>query len=304
LLLNGEALGVSQRGEGQHPLPIVLQQPRESLFLGERLLSTPIPTLTGELRELGDVLRIEPEPASYPVFRRDGRFADMVTAGIRGLPYDAPMYALHTVEQLIKQAPWPGGETLPVRYFGQPDDESKPSLLWMGEWDVTRETFAQLGAAFGFAVLGIYILVVGQFRSFKTPLVVLLPVPLSFSGIIVGHWLMGSTYSMPSTIGLIALSGIVVRNSILLIEFIQVNVRNGVPMRQAAREAGAIRAKPIILTALAGIAGGLFILPDAMLHGMGVALIFGLVSSTVLTLIVIPAVYVWLRDDGIAIAAN
>ena len=303
-LLNGETLGVSQRSDGQHPLPIVLQEPRESLFLGERLLSTPIPTLTGELRELGDVVRIEREPASYPVFRRDGRFADMVTAGIRGLPYDAPMYALHAVEQLIKQVQWPGGETLPVRYFGQPDDESRPSLLWMGEWDVTRETFAQLGGAFGYALLGIYILVVGQFRSFKTPLVVLLPVPLSFSGIIVGHWIMGSTYSMPSTIGLIALSGIVVRNSILLIEFIQVNVRNGVPMRRAALEAGAIRAKPIILTALAGISGGLFILPDAMLHGMGVALIFGLISSTVLTLIVIPAVYVWLRDDGIPIAAN
>ncbi|MBI2783484.1 MAG: efflux RND transporter permease subunit [Gammaproteobacteria bacterium] len=303
-LLNGEALGISQRDDGQNPLPIVLQEPRESLFLGERLLSTPISTMTGELRELGDVLHIEREPASYPVFRRDGRFADMVTAGIRGLPYDAPMYALHTVEQLIKKTQWPGGETLPVRYFGQPDDESKPSLLWMGEWDVTRETFAQLGAAFGYALLGIYILVVGQFRSFKTPLVVLLPVPLSFSGIIVGHWIMGSTYSMPSTIGLIALSGIVVRNSILLIEFIQVNVRNGVPMRRAALEAGAVRAKPIILTALAGISGGLFILPDAMLHGMGVALIFGLISSTVLTLIVIPAVYVWLRDDGIAIAAT
>jgi multidrug efflux pump subunit AcrB len=300
-LMNGEALGISQRSNGQNPLPIVLRQPRESLFLGERLLSTPIPTLTGELRELGDVVHIEREPASYPIFRRDGRFADMVTAGIRGLPYDAPMYALHTVEQLIKKADWPGGETLPVRYFGQPEDESKPSLLWMGEWDVTRETFVELGVAFGYALLGIYILVVGQFRSFKTPLVVLLPVPLSFSGIVVGHWIMGSTYSMPSTIGLIALSGIVVRNSILLIEFIQVNVRNGVPMRRAALEAGAIRAKPIILTALAGIAGGVFILPDAMLHGMGVALIFGLISSTVLTLIVVPAVYVWLRDDGIEI---
>lgn len=303
-LLSGETLGVSQRGEGENPLAIVLQEPRDSLFLGERLLSTPIPTLTGGLRELGDVVHIEREPASWPVFRRDGRFADMVTAGIRGLPYDAPMYALHTVEQLIKKTPWPGGEALPVRYFGQPADESKPSLLWMGEWDVTRETFAQLGVAFGYALLGIYILVVGQFRSFKTPLVVLLPVPLSFSGIIVGHWIMGSTYSMPSTIGVIALSGIVVRNSILLIEFIQVNVRNGVSMRRAALEAGAVRAKPIILTALAGISGGIFILPDAMLHGMGVALIFGLISSTVLTLIVIPAVYVWLRDDGIPLSAH
>lgn len=300
-LIDGETLGFSQRGEGQNPLPIVLHQPKESLFLGERLLSTPILTMTGELRELGDVVHIEHEPASYPIFRRDGRFADLVTAGIRGLPYDAPMYALNSVEKLMAKADWPGGAMPEVRYFGQPEDESKPSLLWMGEWDVTRESFTQLGLAFGYALLGIYILVVGQFRSFKTPLVVLLPVPLSFSGVIVGHWLMGSTYSMPSTIGVIALSGIVVRNSILLIEFIQVNVRNGVPMRRAALEAGAIRSKPIILTALAGIAGGMFILPDAMLHGMGVALIFGLISSTVLTLIVVPAVYVWLRDDGIAI---
>lgn len=300
-LLAGETLGFSQRGDGQNPLPIVLRQPRESLFLGERLLATPIPTLTGELRELGDVVRIEHEPASYPLFRRDGRFADLVTAGIRGLPYDAPMYALNSVEKLMAKADWPGGSVPDVRYFGQPEDESKPTLLWMGEWDVTRESFTQLGLAFGYALLGIYILVVGQFRSFKTPLVVLLPVPLCFSGIILGHWIMGSTYSMPSTIGVIALSGIVVRNSILLIEFIQVNVRNGVPMRRAALEAGAVRSKPIILTALAGIAGGLFILPDAMLHGMGVSLIFGLLSSTILTLIVVPAVYVWLRDDGIAI---
>lgn len=297
-LLKGEDLGYSYRGEGRNPIPIVLRQAKESLFLGERILSTPIATTDGKIRELGDVVKITTESASYPIYRRDGRFADIVTASIRGEHHDAPMYALHDVEKIIANMDWPDGLQPEVRYFDQPEDESKPTLLWMGEWDVTRETFTELGGAFGFAILGIYILVVGHFGSFKTPLVVLLPVPLGISGIILGHWIMDATYSMPSTIGVIALSGIVVRNSILLIEFIHVQSREGVPMRKAAIEAGAIRAKPIILTAIAGIAGSAFILPDAMLHGMGVALMFGLASSTILTLLVIPAMYVWLRDDG------
>ncbi|WP_373092311.1 efflux RND transporter permease subunit [Zhongshania sp.] len=297
-LLQGVELGYSHRGDGRNPIPIVLHLPKESLTLGERLLSTPIPTITGETRELGDVVSISKEPASYPIYRRDGRFADLVTASIRGEHEDAPMYSLYDVEQVINDMAWPEGMKPDVRYFGQPEDEGKPTLLWMGEWDVTRETFTELGTAFNYAILGIYILVVGQFSSFKTPLVVLLPVPLGFSGIILGHWIMGATYSMPSTIGLIALSGIVVRNSILLIEFIHMKSREGVPMRTAALEAAAIRAKPIFLTALAGIAGAAFILPDAMLHGMGVSLMFGLASSTILTLMVIPAMYVWLRDDG------
>ncbi len=297
-LLQGVNLGHSHRGDGRNPIPIVLRQPKESLFVGERLLSTPVPTMKGETRELGDVVSISHEPASYPIYRRDGHFADLVMASIRGEHRDAPMYALYEVEQVIKQMDWADGMQPQVRYFGQPEDESKPTLLWMGEWDITKETFTELGSAFCYAILGIYILVVGQFSSFKTPLVVLLPVPLGFSGIIIGHWVMDATYSMPSTIGLIALSGIVVRNSILLIEFIHMKSREGVPMRTAALEAAAIRAKPIFLTALAGIAGSAFILPDAMLHGMGVALMFGLASSTVLTLLVIPAIYVWLRDDG------
>ncbi|OUS05835.1 multidrug transporter AcrB, partial [Gammaproteobacteria bacterium 54_18_T64] len=297
-LLQGVDLGYSHRGYGRNPIPIVLRQPKESLFVGERLLSTPIPTMSGETRELGDVVTITHESASYPIYRRDGRFADLVMASIRGEHRDAPMYALHDVEQIIKTMAWPEGMQPEVRYFNQPEDESKPTLLWMGEWDVTKETFVELGSAFNYAILGIYILVVGQFSSFKTPLVVLLPVPLGFSGIILGHWIMDATYSMPSTIGLIALSGIVVRNSILLIEFIHMQSAQGVPIRTAALEAAAIRAKPIFLTALAGIAGAAFILPDAMLHGMGVALMFGLASSTILTLMVIPAMYVWLRDDG------
>lgn len=300
-LLGGVQLGYSHRGDGRNPIPVVLRQPKAALFLSERILSTPIVALTGKIQELGDVVSVSTERASHPIYRRDGRFADMVTAGVSGGPKDAPVYAMFEVGDLLDEMLWQSGQKPDIRFSGQPDDESKPSLLWMGEWDVTRETFSDLGVSFGIALLGIYILVVGQFSSFRTPLVVLVPVPLCFSGIILGHWIMDSTFSMPSMVGLIALSGIVVRNSILLIEFIHVNTRDGVPMRRAAAEAGAIRAKPIILTAIAGIAGSAFIMPDPMFHGMAVSLMFGLASSTILTLLVIPALYVWLRDDGIAI---
>ncbi|RLA40046.1 MAG: AcrB/AcrD/AcrF family protein, partial [Gammaproteobacteria bacterium] len=153
-LLQGVDLGHSHRGDGRNPIPIVLRQPKESLFAGERLLSTPIPTMTGETRELGDVVTITHEPASYPIYRRDGRFADLVMASIRGEHRDAPMYALHEVEQIIKKMDWPEGMQPEVRYFDQPEDESKPTLLWMGEWDVTKETFVELGSAFNYAILG------------------------------------------------------------------------------------------------------------------------------------------------------
>ena len=303
-LLGGVELGYSHRGEGRDPVPVVLGLPKESLFLGERILSTPIATLAGETRELGDVVKIKFERASYPVYRRDGRFADLVTAGIRGEPKDAPVYAMYQVKKNMEAMEWPLGEPPPVYFSDQPEDENKPSMLWMGEWDVTNETFSDLSVAFGIALLGIYMLVVGQFSSFKTPIVVLVPVPLGFSGIIIGHWIMDSTFSMPSTVGMIALSGIVVRNSILLIEFIHTKREEGMSMRRAAIEAGAIRAKPIVLTAIAGIAGSAFILPDPMFHGMAVSLMYGLASSTVFTLIVIPAIYVWLRDDGVEIEAD
>ena len=298
-LLGGIPMGYSHRGGGRNPVQLMLKMPKQALFAGERLLSTPIRTRSGSIVELGDVVTLTTEKGSYPIYRRDGRFTDMVTAGLAEGNKNAPVYSMYEVQKILDQVEWPWGEAIEVRLAGQPEDESVPSLLWMGEWDVTRSAFADLGVAFAVALLGIYILVVGQFGSFKTPLLVLVPVPLGFSGIIVGHWIIDSPFSMPSMAGLIALSGIVVRNSILLIEFIQMRKREGIPIRQAAMEAGAIRSKPIILTAVAGIAGASFILVDPMFHGMAISLLFGLISSTVLTLLVIPAFYIWLRDDGV-----
>ena len=154
-----------------------------------------------------------------------------------------------------------------------------------------------MGAAFMVALLGIYLLVVAQFGSFRLPLVILVPAPLTLIGIMPGHWLLGAAFTATSMIGFIALAGIIVRNSILLVDFIRHRQAAGAPLRAALIEAGATRFKPIFLTAAAAMIGAAFILTDPIFQGLAISLVFGLASSTVLTLLVIPAIYVWLRDD-------
>lgn len=194
------------------------------------------------------------------------------------------------VAEALDAMDWPEGGKPQIRLNGQPEDESVITLLWDGEWEVTWITFRDMGAAFGVALLGIYILVVAQFGSFRLPLVVLTPVPLTFLGIIIGHWLFNAPFSAPSMIGFIALAGIIVRNSILLVDFI----RHANPERDKIEtliEAGAIRFKPILLTAVAAMIGAAVILTDPIFQGLALSLLFGLLSSTLLTVLVIPAIY-------------
>ena len=155
-----------------------------------------------------------------------------------------------------------------------------------------------MGAAFGVAILGIYLLVVAQFGSFRLPLVILVPVPLTLIGIVIGHLLFQAPFTATSMIGFIALAGIIVRNSILLVDFIRHRRAVGASLRRALLDSGATRVKPIVLTAAAAMIGAAFILTDPIFQGLALSLVFGLMSSTLLTLLVIPALYVWLRDDG------
>ncbi len=202
------------------------------------------------------------------------------------------------VEQELGKIDWQGLTPPTISYYGQPRDESNLTLMWDGEWEVTYVTFRDMGLAFVFALIGIYLLVVGQFGSFKLPLVILTPVPLTLIGIIFGHWLFNAPFSATSMIGFIALAGIIVRNSILLVDFIRREQQSGGSLRDILLQAGAVRFKPILLTALAAMIGGAFILADPIFQGLAISLVFGLASSTALTLLVIPAVYVVLRDDG------
>ena len=287
-LLNGtRTVGYSHRGDGRYPIPLILQRDKGARVLDERFLTTPIPanTLPGArgVVELGDVVRLSEETASFPIFRHNGRAAEMVQAELAGA-FEAPLYGMLAVGRALE-----GIEGAPeIRLNGQPEDESKTTLLWDGEWEVTWVTFRDMGAAFGVALLGIYILVVAQFGSFKLPLVILTPIPLTFLGIMAGHWLFSAPFSATSMIGFIALAGIIVRNSILLVDFIR---GEGAVTVESLIRAGTIRFKPIFLTAVAAMIGAVVILADPIFQGLAISLLFGLLTSTALTVLVIPAIY-------------
>jgi len=298
-LIGGVKVGYSQR-EGQKPIDIMVALPKRDLSLSEKILSTPLPA-GGTVRqganvELGDVVTVKEELSSYPIFRHNGRPAEMVTAELAGR-FEAPIYGMLEVQKAMQSVDW-GKEGMPaIALHGQPTDDTKPTLLWDGEWEVTYVTFRDMGAAFMVAILAIYLLVVAQFGSFKLPLVILVPVPLTLIGIMLGHWMLGAAFTATSMIGFIALAGIIVRNSILLVDFIRNARAGGMHLRDALIEAGATRFKPIFLTAAAAVIGAAFILTDPIFQGLAISMVFGLISSTALTVLVIPAIYVVLRDD-------
>ncbi|MBP9174254.1 MAG: efflux RND transporter permease subunit, partial [Rhizobiales bacterium] len=291
-------VGYSHRGGGRQPIPITLGLARSDKVVGERALSTPVPAnaLPGDrgVVELGDVVSVSRELSSFPVFRHNGKPAEMVTAELAG-SFEAPVYGMIEVGRALDKVDWTGLQRPEISLHGQPEDESKSVLLWDGEWEVTWVTFRDMGAAFMVALLGIYILVVAQFGSFKLPLVILTPIPLTLIGIMIGHWLFSAPFTATSMIGFIALAGIIVRNSILLVDFIRGARTPERPLVDVLLEAGAIRFKPILLTAIAAMIGAVVILADPIFQGLAISLLFGLASSTALTVLVIPAIYVVLR---------
>ena len=300
--LQGQTVALVQRGGGRDPLPVTVQLPQSARSWTAGLASLPVATAANRLVTLGEVVTASPQAGSTHRYRRDGRDADMVMGELAGA-YEAPIYGLAAVDEAIAKADWQGLSRPQVRLHGQPDDESVPTVLWDGEWEITWVTFRDMGAAFGVALLGIYILVVIQFGSFRLPLVILTPIPLTLVGIVFGHILFKAPFTATSMIGFIALAGIIVRNSILLVDFIRHAQADGRSLREVLLEAGAVRFKPILLTALAAMIGAAVILTDPIFQGLAISLLFGLASSTLLTVLVIPAIYVVLRDDGRLVAA-
>ena len=272
-------VGYSHRGGGRQPIPITLGLPKSQKVIDERALSTPVPAnaLPGGrgVVELGDVVSVKRELSSFPIFRHNGHPTEMVTAELAGA-FEAPVYGMIEVGKALDTLDWTGLTKPEIALHGQPIDDSKPVLLWDGEWEVTWVTFRDMGGAFMVALLGIYILVVAQFGSFKLPLVILTPIPLTL-------------------IGIIALAGIIVRNSILLVDFVKHESTPGSDLREVLLKAGAIRFKPILLTAIAAMIGAAVILSDPIFQGLAISLLFGLASSTLLTVLVIPAIYMALR---------
>jgi multidrug efflux pump subunit AcrB len=308
-LMGETTLGHARRPGEETPVPIVLGLEPADRTWGRALAATPVAVSVSPagpaLVELGALVTPRIEAGSPVLFRRNGRAADMVMAELAGST-EAPIYGMLAVHDAIDAFDWDAaGLVKPVvRLNGQPEDESRPTLLWDGEWEITWVTFRDMGGAFLVALLGIYVLVVAQFRNFKVPLVILTPIPLTLVGIVIGHMLFNAPFTATSMIGFIALAGIIVRNSILLVDFINHARAPGKPLRAVLLEAGRVRFKPILLTALAAMIGAATILMDPIFQGLAISLLFGLLSSTLLTVLVIPAIYVVLRDDGEAVAAN
>ncbi|MGB2882197.1 MAG: efflux RND transporter permease subunit, partial [Rhodoferax sp.] len=185
-----------------------------------------------------------------------------------------------------------GAGTLGEYFIRQPAaPDAGYSIKWDGEWQITYETFRDMGAAYGDGLILIYLLVVAQFRSYITPLVIMAPIPLTIIGVLPGHALLGSQFTATSMIGMIALAGIIVRNSILLVDFIELQVREGMPFKEAVLQSAVVRAQPIVLTGVAAMIGAFFILDDPIFNGLAISLIFGILVSTLLTLVVIPVLY-------------
>lgn len=300
LAFAGQTAGVSPRGEGRNPLDIRIRLPKSERIWSQETAAIPVPRRLAGVGappvELGALVNVSQEPGSAIVFRRNGHFTDMVMGELAGR-FEAPIYGMFEIEDRIDAFDWSAAGLIKpiIRMYGQPEDETRPTLLWDGEWEITYVTFRDMGLAFGVALVGIYILVVAQFGTFRVPLIILTPVPLTLIGIMIGHWVFGAAFTATSMIGFIALAGIIVRNSILLVDFVRHRQDADTPLRDVLLDAGAIRFKPILLTALAAMIGASVILTDPIFQGLAISLLFGLASSTALTVLVIPAIYIALR---------
>lgn len=239
---------------------------------------------------ISDLIEIRKDTLQKTIYRKDQKSVVYITADMAGA-LESPVYAILGMEEKLKNIQLPKGYKIQELYSKQPTDESNFTIKWDGEWQITLEVFRDLGVAFLVVIVIIYMLIVGWFQNFKTPIVMMAAIPLSLIGIVVGHWLFGAFFTATSFIGMIALAGVMVRNSILIIDFIEIRLNDGIPLKQAIIEAGAVRTTPILLTTGAVVIGASIILFDPIFQGLAISLVAGAIVSTFLTLIVVPLLY-------------
>ncbi|MCK5442478.1 MAG: efflux RND transporter permease subunit [Maribacter sp.] len=244
----------------------------------------------GAMMTIGDLVNIEQTTSAKSIYRKNQKRVVYVMADMAG-ELESPVYAILGMTDKLKQLKLPKGYSLDELYTKQPDFEDNYTVKWDGEWQITLEVFRDLGIAFLGVIIIIYILIVGWFQNFRAPIVMMVAIPLSLVGIVLGHWLMGAFFTATSFIGMIALAGIMVRNSVLLIDFVNLRLAEGIPIKQAVIEAGAVRTTPILLTAGTVVIGAFVILFDPIFQGLAISLMGGTIVSTVLTLLVVPLVY-------------
>lgn len=280
-----------RRANGQDPIPVRLALPLGDKGSVEDLLALEVRSRNGSSVRLGSLVSVERRPWEADIHRKNLLPVSYVTGDMAGR-LDSPLYGMFSIIGSLEDAAHQVGLPSPVqRFISVPDDPMELSVKWDGEWQITYETFRDMGAAYAVGLVLIYLLVVAQFGSYFVPLIIMAPIPLTVIGVMPGHALLGAQFTATSMIGMIALAGIIVRNSILLVDFINSERAAGTALADAVVRAAIVRAKPIALTALAAMIGAFFILDDPIFNGLAVSLIFGIFVSTVLTLVVIPVGY-------------
>ena len=291
MALSGTDAAYLHDGQSKYPVPVRLQLPLASQNGLDSLLAMPLRAANGQLVPLSELVELQYGVIDKPLFTKDLQGVSYVFGDMAG-KLDSPLYGLFAIRNTLAAAPQGEHGKVGEYWITQPADPFRQyAIKWDGELQITYDTFRDMGAAYGVGLILIYLLVVAQFRSYLTPLVIMAPIPLTLIGVMPGHALMGAQFTATSMIGMIALAGIIVRNSILLVDFINLLVRQGIPFKRAVVQSAITRAQPILLTGLAAMLGAFFILDDPIFNGLAISLIFGISVSTVLTLMVIPTLY-------------
>ncbi|MCB1920693.1 MAG: efflux RND transporter permease subunit [Candidatus Competibacteraceae bacterium] len=287
--LRGEDVSYLHSETAKYPIPLRLELPVADKANMASVLDLRTRSQAGPLVPLSEIVDIETTQRENAIYHKDLLPVVFVFGDMAGR-LDSPLYGMFEIFSCLRDTPI-AGEPVEQFFIRPPDNPYAYSLKWDGEWQITYETFRDMGIAYGVGMILIYLLVVAQFHSYLAPLIIMAPIPLTIIGVMPGHALLHAQFTATSMIGMIALAGIIVRNSILLVDFINLEVENGVPFQEAVIRSSAVRAKPIILTALAAMLGALFILDDPIFRGLAISLIFGILVSTLLTLAFIPVLY-------------
>jgi len=263
---------------------------------GMNSMTTRLPA--GEMIPLSELVTVREQIEDKSIYRKDLKNVVYVTADVAGAT-ESPVYAMLDMDKRIGELEMPGGYKIAPLYTSAPFSEDRLAMKWDGEWQITFEVFRDLGTAFAVVLVIIYLLIVGWFQSFRTPLVMMVAIPLSLVGIIPGHFIHGAFFTATSMIGMIALAGIMVRNSVLIIDFIQLRMQDGVDLKHAVIESAAVRTRPILLTAGTVVIGAIVILFDPIFQGLAISLMWGALLSTILTLGVVPLTYYLMEKNKV-----
>ncbi|MEZ7871079.1 MAG: efflux RND transporter permease subunit [Brachymonas denitrificans] len=277
--------------QSRYAVPTQIQLPAEAMGSLDALLQLSVRTGAGTLVPIRELVTVSDSVREQPSIHKDLLPVSFVMGDMAG-EVDSPLYGMFKMRGELDKIQAPNGGKLDEYFIKQPQDPYRNyAVKWDGEWQITYETFRDMGAAYAVGLILIYLLVVAQFGSYLVPLIIMAPIPLTIIGVMPGHALLGAQYTATSMIGMIALAGIIVRNSILLVDFINLQLKEGVPFEEAIVKSAITRAQPIMLTGLAAMIGAFFILDDPIFNGLAISLIFGIFVSTILTLVVIPMLY-------------